>query len=59
MQKFAIVAAVTAAVMSGFGYQVSLGTYVSNAGKQVAVPVMLDSSEGLSTSPSAPTPSSR
>ena len=39
-------AALVAAV--GFGYQVSLGTYVSNAGKQVTVPVMLDSSEGLS-----------
>ena len=39
-------AALVAAV--GFGYQVSLGTYVSNAGKQVTVPVMLDSSAGLS-----------
>lgn len=39
-------AALVAAV--GFGYQVSLGTYVPNAGKQVTVPVMLDSSAGLS-----------
>lgn len=41
-----ICAALAAAV--GFGYQVSLGTYVSNAGRQVTVPVMLDSSVGLS-----------
>ena len=40
-----ICAALAAAV--GFGYQVSLGTYVSNAGRQVTVPVMLDSSAGL------------
>ena len=41
-----VCAALAAAV--GFGYQVSLGTYVSNAGRQVTVPVMLDSSAGLS-----------
>ena len=42
-----MVCAVLAAIV-GFGYQVSLGTYVSNVGKQVTVPVMLDSSAGLS-----------
>ena len=41
-----VCAALAAAV--GFGYQVSLGTYVSNAGRQVTVPVVLDSSAGLS-----------
>ena len=41
-----VCAALAAAV--GFGYQVSLGTYVSNAGRQVTVPVKLDSSAGLS-----------
>ena len=41
-----ICAALAAAV--GFGYQVSLGTYVSNAGRQVTVPVVLDNSAGLS-----------
>lgn len=30
-----------------FGYQVSVGTYVSNAGKTVSVPVSLDSTAGL------------
>lgn len=48
MNKLLVTAAVAVAAMSGFGYQVSLGTYVSNAGKQVTVPVMLDSSAGLS-----------
>lgn len=50
MKKQMIMAAVAAAVMSGFGYQVSVGTYVSNAGvnKHVTVPVMLDNAAGLS-----------
>lgn len=39
-------AVMTAAV--SFGYQVSVGTYVSNAGKTVTVPVALDSAAGLS-----------
>ena len=30
-----------------FGYQVSVGTYVANAGKQVTVPVMIDDVAGL------------
>ena len=47
MKVLLMVCAVLAATV-GFGYQVSLGTYVSNAGKQVTVPVMLDSSAGLS-----------
>ena len=38
--------ALSAAV--SFGYQVSVGTYVSNAGKTVTVPVALDSAAGLS-----------
>ena len=41
-----VCAALAAAV--GFGYQVTLGTYVSNAGRQVTVPVMLNSSAGIS-----------
>ena len=47
MKVLLFVCAALAATV-GFGYQVSLGTYVSNAGKQVTVPVMLDSSAGLS-----------
>lgn len=31
-----------------FAYQVSVGTYVANAGKTVSVPVALDSAAGLS-----------
>ena len=30
------------------GYQVSVGTYVSNAGKTVTVPIELDNAAGLS-----------
>ena len=33
--------------MSLFGYQVSVGTYVSNSGRQVTVPVMIDDVSGL------------
>ena len=47
MKVLLMVCAVLAAFV-GSGYQVSLETYVSNAGKQVTVPVMLDSSAGLS-----------
>lgn len=47
MKALLLVCAALAATV-GFGYQVSLGTYVSNAGKQVTVPVILDSSAGLS-----------
>lgn len=47
MKVLLMVCAVLAAAL-GSGYQVSLGTYVSNAGRQVTVPVMLDSSAGLS-----------
>ena len=36
------------AAMVGFGYQVSVGTYVSNAGKTVTVPIELDNAAGLS-----------
>ena len=39
MKVLLMICAVFAASV-GFGYQVSLGTYVSNAGKQVTVPVM-------------------
>ena len=33
---------------TALAYQVSVGTYVSNAGKTVTVPVALDSAAGLS-----------
>ena len=33
---------------AALAYQVSVGTYVSNAGKTVTVPVALDSAAGLS-----------
>ena len=36
------------AASCGFGFEVSVGTYVSNAGKTVTVPVALDSAAGLS-----------
>lgn len=36
------------AAMGGFAYQVSVGTYVANAGRTVTVPVALDSAAGLS-----------
>lgn len=36
------------ATMGGFAYQVSVGTYVANAGRTVTVPVALDSAAGLS-----------
>lgn len=36
------------AAMGGFSYQVSVGTYVANAGRTVTVPVALDSAAGLS-----------
>ena len=36
------------AAMGGFAYQVSVGTYVANAGRTVPVPVALDSAAGLS-----------
>ena len=39
---------VAMATASAFAYQVSVGTYVSNAGKTVTVPVALDSAAGLS-----------
>ena len=48
MKKIMMTVGATLVAAVGFGYQVSLGTYVSNAGKQVTVPVMLDSSDGLS-----------
>lgn len=48
MKKAMMTIGAALVVAVGFGYQVSLGTYVSNAGKRVTVPVMLDSSAGLS-----------
>ena len=48
MKKIMMTVGAALVAVVGFGYQVSLGTYVSNAGKQVTVPVMLDSSAGLS-----------
>ena len=46
MRMMALLALVVAPV--AFAYQVSVGTYVSNAGKTVTVPVALDSAAGLS-----------
>ena len=46
--RFMTAIAVFAVAISADAYQVSVGTYVSNAGKTVTVPVTLDSAAGLS-----------
>ena len=46
--KFFLVICAALAAEVGFCYRVSIGTYVSNAGKPITVPVMLDTSAGLS-----------
>lgn len=46
--KTILTACVTMAAACAFAYQVSVGTYVSNAGRHVTVPVSLDSAAGLS-----------
>ena len=48
MKKTIIAGCVALSAAVAFGYQVSVGTYVSNAGKTVTVPVALDSAAGLS-----------
>ncbi len=46
--RFMTVIAALAVAISADAYQISVGTYVANAGKIVTVPVALDSAEGLS-----------
>ena len=46
--QFVAAVAALAVAISANAYQVSVGTYVSNAGKTVTVPVGLDSAAGLS-----------
>lgn len=48
MKKQIIAAASVLAAMFGYSYEVSVGTFVVNAGKQVVVPIELDSAAGLS-----------
>lgn len=48
MRRVLIVALMIFAACGVNAYQVSVGTYVTNAGKTVTVPVALDSAEGLS-----------
>ena len=46
--RFMTAIAALAVAISADAYQISVGTYVSNAGKTVTVPVALDSAAGLS-----------
>lgn len=48
MKKILTSACITMATICAFAYEVSVGTYVSNAGKSVTVPVALNSAAGLS-----------
>ena len=48
MKKAMMAMATMAMGMMLFGYQVSVGTYVANSGRQVTVPVMIDDVAGLS-----------
>lgn len=48
VRKVVAVCAALFAACIGFGYEVSVGTFVLNAGKTVTVPIELDSAAGLS-----------
>ena len=47
-RPIALVCTFLIVVLQASAYQVSVGTYVCNAGRQITVPVMLDSASGLS-----------